>query len=80
MATWTKSVGHTLETPLAPLPTSGQTWGRGKRRSRVRSHEIQARVSTDLLAGCSRAPRPSPSPEPFVWRRGGPRLQSSRVR
>lgn len=40
------------------------------------SQGIQARVSTDLLARCSYAPRPSPAP--FAWRRGRPRLQSSR--
>lgn len=42
------------------------------------SQGMQPQVSTDLLARCSRAPHPSPAP--FAWRRGGPRLQSSLAR
>lgn len=66
------------ENPPSPTPHHDLTWLWGRRRSWVPgSQGIQARVSTDLLARCSRAPRPSPAP--FAWRRGSPRLQSSRA-
>lgn len=68
---WREEAGNSL----SPTPHHDLTWVWGKGRSLVGSQRIQGRVSTDLFARCSKAPRPSPAP--FAWRRGGPRLQSS---